>query len=243
MKKFIRYFSAVFLLTFSFSAIIAQAKVQPEIQTEILSRAAINNVLTDAVKKEFDISFPVFRVYRCTDIEGTYYLVLTENITKITSETDTLNDKVKALNLKIADGKLIKQWEINDFTIKPGPEYDVESSICFWTKFSELNDIDGDGTIDPVLVYGTSGLNGTDDGRIKILVFYKGAKIVINHQNALTARERSTQIDEAFYTLPIVIQKSVKDIVKRIEKNKLGIFSIDWNDVFKSHKTNLSDKY
>lgn len=48
---------------------------------------------------------------------------------------------------------------------------EMEASIWFWTNYSGFADLDKDGLIDPILIYGTSGMNNTDDGRVKILTY------------------------------------------------------------------------
>ena len=50
--------------------------------------------------------------------------------------------------------------------------------IEYWGTDEMLCDIapppDGDGIVDPIMVYGTAGSNDTSDGRIKILVYHHG---------------------------------------------------------------------
>jgi hypothetical protein len=134
---------------------------------------------------------------------------------------------------------LEKQWEINDFILK---EKD-ESSIWFWTKYCDFKDIDEDGIIDQILVFGTSGLNGYDEGRIKILLVYKGQKIVIRHQNGVLDFERNTQVDQAFYSLNLSLQNRIKEIMQKMIENNHAIFPYGWQDAMKKQKLKFDEKH
>ncbi len=67
-------------------------------------------------------------------------------------------------------------------------------------------------------------MNGTSDGRIKILVYHKGKKRAIRHQNGMIDFDRNTKVDRLFYELPTEIQNRVKEIMINIMKNDQGIF-------------------
>jgi len=201
-------------------------------QKAYLSKNEADKVISPDVKKEFGLEFPVFRVYNYIDTTGKFYVALTEKNDGI-KDTDTLHEKIKAVCLKSSAGKLEKVWEINDFT----GVLNEESSIWFWTKYSSFTDIDKDGIIDPVIVYGTYALNGSDDGRIKILIFYKGGKIAIRHQNSVFDEGRNTEVDAKFYKLPESIQNHVKKTMKTIMDHDKGIFPNGWEINMKKHKT------
>ena len=214
MKKIIT--TATFLL-FTITAFCQSSS------SAILSQSEVAQLLSGAIKKEFQIDFPVSRVYKCTDKSGGFYVVLTEKFDGIDGQ-DTLHHRIRALCLSDVAGKLTKRWEINDFIIKTSKGDPDETSIWFWTKYFELKDIDGDDLIEPVLVYGTAALNGIDDGRTKILIFYKEQKIAIRHQNGVLDDERHTQTDPSFYSLPKKIQQEVYHIREKITKDGYGIF-------------------
>src|SRR6187402_1807255 len=114
----------------------------------ILSKAETAKIFTDT-------KIPVRLAYTYNDNTGKYYLALEESIDSIADKNDTLHYTIKGIFLQ--DG--IKKLELNDHIISD------ESSIWFWTKFCELKDIDGDGITEPIIVYGSAGMNGTDDGR------------------------------------------------------------------------------
>ena len=208
-------------------------------QKAYLSKSEVDKVITSDVKKEFGLEFPVFRVYNYTDKAGKFYIVLTEK-NDGTKDTDTLHTKIKAACLKSNAGKLEKNWEINDFVAKI-TDSEYEESIWFWTKYSSFIDIDKDGIVEPVIIYGTNGYNGYDDGRIKILIFYKGEKIAIRHQNGVLDEGRNTEVDAKFYKLPESIQNHVKKTMKTIMEHGKGIFPYGWEKNMKNHKTKFDE--
>lgn len=183
-----------------------------------------------AIRQALDITYPIFRVYKYTDELGCLYTVLTESNDQITEEGDTLNTKIKVLQLLEEHGTLRKLWEVKD---EIGPE---ESSIQFWTKFTDFVDHDRDGIVEPLLIYGTSAENGYDDGHVKILMYFKGQKIAIKHQNGILDSERITVVDRAFYNLPMAVQDAVKDKIEMLQDDNLAIFPYGWQQALKKKK-------
>ena len=181
---------------------------------KILSSNEIKKILSDSVKKEMKISYPIIRVYKYSDKSGEFLCVLTESNDSI-SDKDTFNHNIKAINIKVDKGKFVKKWELNDNIVKNNND---ENSIWFWTKYFDFKDFDNDGVIEPIIVYGTGGMNGYDDGRIKFIIFYNGRKIAIRHQNGVLDDERHTQIDNAFYSLPQNLKDNIKSKMALIEK-------------------------
>ena len=198
-----------------------------------LTRSQTDAIFTETLKSEFKMEFPVYRAFSYKDKTGKYYVALSEKMDGISGD-DTLHSKIKGVSVKDVSGKLTKQWEINDFT-------EGEQSIWFWSKYCSFTDIDKDGIAEPIITYGSKGDNGFDDGRIKILIFYKGEKIAIRHQNGTLDDERNTQVDPKFYTLPSVIQEKVKSQMKKMMDNNLGIFPYGWEKNMKNKKTKFSE--
>ncbi len=201
---------------------------------EILSPAKVSTLLTDNLKQEFKINYPIFRVYRYSDQSGVYYCVLTES-RDVTSAKDTMNQRIKAVNLKMTDGAFSKAWELNDNITQE------EQSIWFWTKYAAFEDYDHDGLVEPIIIYGSRGENGYDDGRSKILIYYKGQKVAIRHQNGVLDDERSTQVDAAFYTLPAALQAAVRERMEMLVKDDHAIFPDGWQSAMRNKKTSLDD--
>lgn len=209
-------------------------------QKAYLPKSEADKIITADIKREFGLEFPVFRVYNYTDTTGKFYIVLTEKYDG-TKEADTLHYKIKAVCLKSNAGKLEKKWEINDFITRIDGTDENEESIWFWTKYSSFTDIDKDGITEPVIVYGTNGYNGYDDGRIKILIFYKGEKIAIRHQNGVLDEVRNTEVDPKFYKLPESVQNHVKKTMNTIMENSNGIFPNGWEKNMKKHKAKFDE--
>lgn len=209
-------------------------------QIEILTNQQINTLFPSSVQKNFGINFPIYRAYKYSDKAGQYYCLLTENIDKIANGKDTLHTKIKAINLKVEKASFIKLWEINDFVLAKEKQ---ESNIWFWTKYCSFNDVDKDGIPDPIIVYGTKGANGYDDGRIKFIIYYKDQKYAIRHQNGVLDFERETQVDKAFYSLPKAIQASIQQKMEAMTKNNQAIFPAGWQTSMKQQKTAFNERH
>ena len=208
---------------------------------KILTKAETDEFFNDAFKKKNLINFPIFRAYTYKDKSGIHYVALTESADSINQAKDTVNNKIKALTFKADKGIVLKKWEINDFKTPSLKGVEQESSIWFWTKYCEFNDIDGDGLVDPIIVYGTFGSNGYDDGRAKIILYIKGQKIAIRHQNGVLDDERKTQVDLTFYALPKKIQDRVKQLMATMVEKNHAIFPSAYIEKMGKKATQISN--
>lgn len=199
-----RVLNCIVILLFLGYFVLAQTK------TEILSQKATREIFTDSIKKKFNIGYPIRRVYECNDSSGQFYLVLAESNDSIVSGKDTMHKNIKAINFLRVNNVLVKNWEMNDFILGQTKENEGEKSIWFWTKYFLLSDLDGDSIIDQIIVYGSLGAYDNDNGRIKILIYYKGQKSAIRHQNGALDFERNTKVDKSFYELPLKIREETK---------------------------------
>ena len=207
------------IIFFNLSGINAQQKL---LQSEILSKEQVQTIFADSVRKEFKLNYPIFRVYKYSDKSGKYLCVLTESNDSIDNEKDTFNHSIKAVNLRIDNNKLEKTWEINDYILKNEKQ---ENSIWFWTRYIEFKDFNNDSLIEPIIIYGTSGMNGYGDGRIKFIIYYNGNKIAIRQQNGVLDNQRNTQIDKEFFSLPQKLKDAVKAKTKLMVENNQAIFT------------------
>jgi len=223
------------VLLFS-SPLISLAQVTT---TVALDENQIKTIFTQEVKNELSIHYPIFKVYEYSDKLGKHYLVLTENEYKKEEyelgEYKSLNNSIKAFSLLADSSKYKMEWVITDFLDKQNGE---EKSIWFWSKFIELNDIDADGIVEPIIIYGTSADNGLHDGRVKILIYYKGVKNAIRHQNSELDFERNTKVDNFFYELPNKIQEHV---IKKIGENSNIHFPYGWENAMKNKKLEFDE--
>ncbi|WP_205512263.1 M949_RS01915 family surface polysaccharide biosynthesis protein [Longitalea arenae] len=222
-------------LIFLINSAIAQTS---SLTSDIVSPRELTALLTDSIKKEMNINFPVYRAHRYADRSGKHYCILTESRDAI-KDKDTLHHTIKAVNILEAEGKLSKAWEMNDHIIKSEQE---ENSIWFWTKYMEFKDHDKDGLTDPFIIYGTSGMDGTGNGRIKILIYYKGRKVAIRHQNGTLDFERETQVDQAFYDLPLPLQKAIQKKMELMTQNNVAIFPAGWQTAMKQKKLVFNER-
>ncbi|TGE28360.1 M949_RS01915 family surface polysaccharide biosynthesis protein [Hymenobacter metallicola] len=227
------------LLTLLLAIPITGASAQPSSPaSSLLTPAQVAARFTPAVKSVLGITLPIFRVYKYSDTSGVYYAVLTESQDSRDAEGELLNKQIKALVFKNSPQGLVKAWELNDRILQNEQE---EETIWFWTKYAEFKDYDQDGLIEPIIVYGTSGLNGYDDGRLKFLIYYKGQKVALRHQNSVLDYGRSTQVDKAFYALPAGLQAAVRQKMEALDAAGLAIFPSGWQTSMKNKKMVYDD--
>jgi hypothetical protein len=201
-----------------------------------LTEAAVQQLFADSIKKRLGIKYNVYAVFEYTDSKQ-QYLVLSEKM--YSKEKDkTSNDSIQAVILWNNKGLLQPLFTITDF-ITPGKNVKgfTDYSIWFWTKYISIADIDGDGMADPIIVYGTAGDNEHDDGKIKIITWYKGKKYVIRQQNSGMDFDRNTNIDKLWYTLPAKIQAKIKSMMKVMMDNGHAIFPAGWEKAMAAKRT------
>lgn len=187
-----------------------------------LSAQEQKKIFTEARKKELGINFNIWKVYDYQDKTGKFYLVLTEDNANGQTDKNPMNNAIKAFNFKVDNSIWKKTFETND-TKNSG-----ESSIWFWSRYIYVEDFDNDGIIEPIIFYGTGGDNGYSDGRVKILIYYKGKKIGIRIQNGTLDDERNFSVDAEFYNLPKKIQDKVFDQMNFMVKNEHSILPYGW---------------
>lgn len=211
------------------------------ISSKQLSEIEIDSIFTDSVKKKLEIKYAIYRIYEYNDQAGKHFLVMTENKIICSEGKGWCYDAIKAFCFSYKNKQFTLKWKMTDFILPKKDDVKEEFSIWFWTKYFKLDDYDKDGFIDPIIVYGTSSLNDTEDGRIKILVYHHGKKRAIRHQNGTLDYERTTQIDKLYYKLPLEIQERVKNIMENIPKNNHGIFPHGWQEAMKNKKLTFDE--
>ena len=197
------------------------------------------------VLQQIGAEFPIFKVYPFEDKSGKQYLILTEKVIKGNIQDEKSSKKsIKAFNVSFEEDKTVKvRWTITDYI------NENESSIWFWPRYLRLKDLDNDGFVDPIVVYGTKSIYGEhfEEGRVKIITYHLGKKIVIRHQNSEMDDARHTQVDKSFYALPLSIKKKIYDIIDLLEDNGHSLFNSELKDQIKNSlkirkNTTSSDK-
>ena len=169
------------------------------------------------VQRELDqvTDFPIYRAFEFSDKGGVYSLVLAENQKNI-SKKDTLNNKIQAICVINDHGGFLEKWRINDLLEDYEPK---ETNIWFWTKYCTIKDIDGDGYIDPVIVYGSKTEYG-EIRRVKIITVYKNKKYVIRAVECDLDYCRSFKKDKNWNMLPQKIKTYLDQLVVKLRKEQ-----------------------
>ena len=202
-------------------------------KSQLIPQDELIKIFPDSVKTRLNIQYPIYKAYRYKDDSGSYIVVLTEKFKGI-EEGDTLQSHIRAICVSISGDDIVKKWEINDAI--QSTEVADEMSIWFWTKYCRFEDLDKDELIDPLIIYGSYGINYMSDGRIRFILVYKGNKIVIRHQNGTLDFQRNTQVNADFYILPVVIQQYVQQLMTEMAKNDHAIFPYGWQEAMKQKK-------
>lgn len=159
--------------------------------------------------------FPIYKAYEFSDKGGVYEVVLAENQKKI-SKKDTLNTKIQAICAVNDHGGFLEKWRINDLLEDYDPK---ETTIWFWTKYCSFKDLDGDGYIEPIIVYGSKTEYG-EIRRVKIITVYKNKKYVIRAVECDLDYCRSFKKDAAWNTLPQKVKSYVDQLVIKLRKEQ-----------------------
>lgn len=201
-----------------------------------LSEQEIDSLFTVNIKDQLQLDYVIHTAYQYKDKAGKHFIMLSKNL-KQCQEQDTCFDAIKVHCFLYNNAVFDLEWKLNDFIIPDSQEY----TITHWTKYLKIEDYDNDGLADPIIVYGTKALNDFDDGRLKILVYYKNKKSGVRHQNGILDNERNTQVDKQFYSLPVTIKNQVTVIMKNIVSNGHGIFPHGWQEAMKNNKLKFDE--
>jgi hypothetical protein len=193
------------LLLFSTTFIYAQ-----KVESYRLTKEQITERELDGVS-----DFPIYKAFEYSDKGGVYELLLCEN-QKTISKKDTLNTKIQAICTINDHGGFLEKWRINDLLEVTEPK---ETNIWFWTKYCSTKDLDGDGYIEPIIIYGTRNEND-EISRVKIITVYKNKKYVIRAVECVLDDCRSFKKDANWNLLPQKIKIYVDRLVEKIRKDQ-----------------------
>jgi len=154
------------------------------------------------------------------DRSGQYFCLLTESLDSVgltgEGKPDTLHHFIRAIDLKLNGGWFTKIWELNDFISK---QYRYEKSIWFWTKYVDFLDLDNDGLIEPILVYGTNEADAIDGPRVKIMIHYKGQKVAIRRKDSGLDGGKETFLDNSYETLPAALKQHIEAKMNQMDRD------------------------
>lgn len=166
---------------------------------------------------------PVQKVYEYRDKGGMWNVVLCENHAAIKGK-DTFNTRLKAIALLNDHGGYLSKWAIQDAVIEkeiPNTEQLPENQIWFWTKYSSFTDMDSDGYIDPLIVYGTAAEDRPHAvQRVKLILVYKGKKYAIRAVECELDYCRHLQYDPAYKTLPATLRRKVEAVMEQMRREQ-----------------------
>jgi hypothetical protein len=184
--------------------------------------------------KAAKVTLPVFAHFCYRDNSGDYVVYLTESGDR-RYDGETLSSKIGAYLFKINPGStLAAKGTVND----SAPE--GMAGVQWWTKLTELNDIDGDGLVDPILVYrfydSDNGkmLSAPYEGRLKMIAFHRDAKVAVRAITGDLDLQRSTNASASYFKLPPVLKAHLVRKMKRMyDENQFGF---DNSHAFKPQK-------
>jgi len=159
--------------------------------------------------------FPIYKAIEFQDKGGVYDLIFTEN-QKTISKKDTLNTKIQAICVMNDHGGFLEKWRINDLLEDYNPK---ETTIWFWTKYCSTKDLDGDGYIDPIIVYGTR-TEYDEIRRVKIITIYKNKKYAIRAVECELDDCRSFKKDQNWNALPQKIKTYIDQLIVKLRKEQ-----------------------
>jgi hypothetical protein len=173
--------------------------------------------------KTAKVTLPVFAHFCYRDNSGDYVVYLTESGDR-RYDGETLSSKIGAHLFKINAGPtLAAKGTVSDSALEG------MAGVEWWTKLTELNDIDGDGLVDPILVYrfyeSENGEMHDDpyEGRVKIIAFHRDAKAAIRAITGHLDGQRSITASGPFFKLPPVLQTHLMRKMKRMyHENQFG---------------------
>ena len=203
-------------LLFSFLSLQAQPDSSG---ATLLTDKQVQTLFPHETLKEIGVTFPIRKVYAFQDKLGKQYLIISENNTNPDKATS-----IKAFNV------LLKKetppqvlWTITDAID------DTEQAMWFYTRYISLTDLNNDGYIDPIVLYGTESQYGEpyEENRVKFIIYYLGKKTAIRHQNSSLDDGRHTQIDRSYYKLPLALKKKIRSIVATLEEREHALFNTE----------------
>lgn len=202
------FFSLLFFIGISLISVCKPVQLKAQ-ATGILPFKNKIAILNDSIKKEFFLEDSTLKIYQYADKSGNYLTVFNEIKGPYKTENNMpTNIKAIAINFKIEEGNLIKMWGFEKLAL---PDYLVGiQNINFLDSNIELNDLDHDSIVEPIIVYQT--LTETN-----LTVYYNNlaSSIVFHHKGY---NKKTLVVDKSFYGLPQMIKTYLELKLQSMEK-------------------------
>lgn len=184
----------------------------PKVNVDILTKEDFDSLLNSGIIDNIDYNGDFVACYKIIDKSGDHYLILTHDYGKKIIYSYYAEKKA-------FESKLV--WGLKDSVVQT--DYSEEYDINFLKNYIHVDDLNNDELVDIILTYKTKSKEDYD--RLKIVVFYKDSKTLINHEGSSLDDERETKIDQSFYSLPKSIKQQVFSDMKEINSEVLSINS------------------
>jgi hypothetical protein len=201
-----------------FGFLSLQAQPDPSGAT-LLTDKQVQTLFPHKTLKEIGVTFPIRKVYAFQDKLGKQYLIISENNSNPDKATS-----IKAFNVLLKEETPPQVlWTITDAI------NDTEKAMWFYTRYISLTDLNSDGYVDPIVLYGSESQYGEpyEENRLKFIIYYLGKKRAIRHQNSSLDDGRHTQIDHSYYKLPLALKKKIRSIVATLEEREHALFNTE----------------
>lgn len=193
----------------------------------------INTIFNDRVKLYLGIQFEILDVYSFSDILGSYYLVITADPCYSANNQIVGYDKLRVINYEREGDYLLYNYELKDVLDNAINEKNIE----FLPKYTFIEDLNGDGIADPIIIYRMlDELKKTS--RIKIII-YSGNKIIsgLRIRSSEKEKDRLIQVDPEFYTLSENIKDRVIQQIALLGYDNICILPPEWQEDMKLQKS------
>lgn len=200
----------------------AKSLNKEEIKKQISSRTQFNIGMS-----AYEVSY----VFPYEDRSGRYKLILGESAYNHYSKTQDkaiFKEALKAVLCKEEGGYLLKQMELEDKVRMKGNLFDIR----FLPYYTLLEDVDGDGLVDPIFVYTTYGINGHAQGRTGICLIYKSDILEISVQNDVSKDESLISGSSNIRFLPEVVRLRLIRLIEQLQKDGICVLNETWSDIF-----------
>jgi len=157
----------------------------------------INTLFSKEIRTKFNLYYETPLVYSYNDKEGLHYLVIDSPYESL--ETYNYPKDIKIYTFIMKNNHLTLAWKIRDFS-KDEIYIHIDENI---------KDIDNDGYVDPILYYFL-------ENEFKIILVYKGKKVIIRAKNIDEMKNTKIYIDKQLYSLPQEIQNAVVTKIKHL---------------------------